>query len=134
MEEIKVRKDVNEIVKKIGFATVKSSYGVRHPLRVILEDGSDKGHTIELRDSDGVYDAIQSYVKLGQSDFIKSKMLVEELSTDDDGSLTGTYLCIKYEFTDGNIFRFFFSRAQLIVIENLYKLYKQNHKAPAKQG
>lgn len=134
MDKIEVRKDLNEIVKSIGFAEVKTSYGTRHPLRIRLKDGTNQGKAFELRDKDGVYDAIQSYVTLGEKDFIKSKQLVEEIKVDDEGSETGTYVCIKYELTDGNIFRFFFERPQLIVIDNLYKLYKKNQKTPAKQG
>lgn len=133
-EKIEIRKDLNEIVKKIGFGTVKSNYSTRHPLRVILEDGTSQGKILEFRDSDGVYDAVQSYQSLGVTDFIKSKELVEETSVDEDGTVTGKYICVKYELVDGNIFRFFPSRTQNIIIENLYKLYKKNHKAPVKQG
>lgn len=134
MDKIEVRKDLNEIVKSIGFAEVKTSYGIRHPLRIRLKDGTNQGKAFELRDKDGVYDAIQSYVTLGEKDFIKSKQLVEEIKVDDEGNETGIYVCIKYELTDGNVFRFFFERPQLIVIDNLYKLYKKNQKTPAKQG
>lgn len=134
VEKIEIRKDLNEIVKKIGFGTVKSNYGTRHPLRVILEDGTSQGKILEFRDSDGVYDAVQSYQSLGVTDFIKSKELVEETSFDEDGTVTGKYICVKYELVDGNIFRFFPSRTQNIIIENLYKLYKKNLKTPVKQG
>ena len=103
-------------------------------MRIRLKDGTNQGKAFELRDKDGVYDAIQSYVTLGEKDFIKSKQLVEEIKVDDEGNETGTYVCIKYELTDGNVFRFFFERPQLIVIDNLYKLYKKNQKTPAKQG
>ena len=134
MEKIEVRKDLNEIVKNVCFAEVKSSYGTRHPLRIRLEDGTAQGKTLEFRDKDGVYDAIQSYVTLGEKDFIKSKQLVEEIKVDEEGNETGKYVCIKYELADGNVFRFFPERPQLIVIDNLYKLYKKNQKTPAKQG
>lgn len=134
MEEIKIRKDLNEIVERIGFATIKSSYGTRHPLRVVLKDGSVTGKVLDIRDKDGVYDAIQSYQLLGEKDFVKRKELVEELSIDEEGNASGSYICVKYELADGNIFRFFFERPQQIIIENLYKLYKRTLKSPAKQG
>ena len=134
MEEIKVRKDLNEIVKSIVFGTVKTSFGVRHPLKLRLYDGTETGKVIELRDKDGVYDALQSYVTIGEKDFIKSKELVEEVSLDEEGNVVSKYICVKYELVDGTIFRFFPERTQTIIIENMYKLYKKNSKTPTKQG
>ena len=134
MEKIEVRNDLNEIVKSINFVEVKSSYGTRHPLRIRLDDGTAQGKSLEIRDKDGVYDAIQSYVTLGEKDFIKSKQLIEETKVDEEGNESSKYVCIKYELNDGNVFRFFPERPQLIVIDNLYKLYKKNHKTPTKQG
>lgn len=131
---LEVRKDLNEMVKGLNFGIVKSSYGTRYPLRLKLDDGTPSGKVLEFRDSDDVHGALQSYVTLGEKDFIKSKALVEELSIDEEGNVSGKYICIKYELTDGNIFRFFPSRSQLIIIENLYKFWKNNHKSSAKQG
>lgn len=133
-EKIVLREDLNEIVKKIGFAEIRSSYGTRHPLRVIIENGTPTGKTLEIRDKDGVYDAIESYRILGEKDYIKSKELVEEISTDAEGNETKPYVCIKYELNDGNIFRFFLERSQQIIVDNMYKLYKKNQKSPVKQG
>lgn len=137
MENIKVRKDLNEIVESIRFVSNKSRFGVRHSLKVVLKDGTPTGKAIELRakDTEMIYDAIQSYVTLGVKDFIKSKELVEELPTDAeiDGEVK-PYICVKYVLTDDIVFRFFLERPQQIMVDNLYKLYKTNQKTTVKQG
>lgn len=129
MEEIKVRKDLNEIVKSIGFVTIKNTrYGDRHVCNVKLFN--DK--VIEYRDTENLYDLFQSYTELYGADFIKSKELVEELKTDENGQVVGKYICVKYIIADDegeHVYRMFASNFNSnTIIDNYYKLYKKNKK------
>ena len=122
-EKIVVREDLNDIVKNIGFKTIKNSkYGDRHVCNVTLFNDE----VIEFRDSDGLYDLFQSYVKCGIKDFIKSRELVEEVKTNDEGESESTYICVKYTLNDDSVYRLFVSRFNSNkIINNYYNLYKK---------
>lgn len=121
-EKIVVRKDLNEIVNYIGFKVNKfgKAYNV-----VKLFNGVE----IEFVDKNGVYDLFQSYLALDK-DFIKTKELVEELRTNEEGESIGTYICVKYTLKDGSIHRLFSKNFNADKsINNYYQLYKNTQKA-----
>ena len=73
-KEVKIREDLNNIVKDIKFGLVKTRYNERKVCSVSVFNGD----TIEFSDTEGLYDMIATHKKLGM-DCIKSKQLVEEL-------------------------------------------------------
>ena len=129
MEENKivVREDLNEIVKNIAFKKIKNSYGERFVCNVTFIN--DK--VIEFRDNEHVYELFQSYLDVGETDFIKSKELVDEEKKDDEGQIVGVYCCVRYTLKDGTIIRLFTSKFNdNKIIDNYYRAYK-NKKATA---
>ena len=75
--DLVVREDLNSIVKNIRFKNIKNKYGSRAVCIVTLFNDVE----IEFKDSDGLYDLFDSYVKCGVTDFIAKKELVEDLQT-----------------------------------------------------
>ncbi len=106
-EKIVVRTDLMSIVKSIGFKTIKNSkYGDRHVVDVVLTNDV----AIEFADKNDLWSVLKMYEKCGETDVIKSKELVEELKTSEDGSVTGKYMCVKYTLKDGSENRLFASK------------------------
>ena len=123
MEKLKIRENLNEIVKEIKFKSIKTNYGVRNVCNVILFNDV----VIEFRDTDGVYELFCSYKDLGETDFIKSKQLVEEPRKNDEGEIESTYICVKYTLKDGSVYRLFATKFNANkMIDNYYKLYFKN--------
>lgn len=129
MENFKIREDLNDMVANIGFVHTKNRYGERNYCNVKLFNNVN----IEFRDNDKVYELFQSYVALGDKDFIKSRALVEELKIDDMGEVTGTYICVKYELKDGTTIRLFPNSFNISkTIDNYYKQFKLQQKVDKK--
>lgn len=125
MENLKIREDLNDIVKNIGFKHIENKFGERNVCLVKLFN--DK--VIEFKDSDGTAEVLQSYADLGEKDYIESKKLVEELKTDEEGNNVGNYICVKYSLKDGSVYRLFASKfTSNKVIDNYYTLYKKLQK------
>lgn len=121
--EFKIRKDLNEIVKKIKLLPIKTNFGTRNVCNVVLFNDV----TVEFKDTDNLVQLFQSYVDKGETDFIKSKELVDEYKKDEEGVIVGTYICVRYTLNDGAVYRLFarhFSSNKLI--DNYYDLYKKS--------
>ncbi len=130
MENFKIREDLNSIVSDIKFKSNKTNYGIRNVCNVILFN--DK--VIEFRDTDNLYELFQSYVDIGETDFIKSKELVEEYKKNAEGEIEGTYICVKYTLKDGSVYRLFATKFNSNkMIDNYYKFYKQQKKSENKK-
>ena len=72
----------------------------------------------------------QSYSDMGEADFIKSKLLVDEVKQDEEGQVEKRYTCIKYELKDGRIVRLFpIQPNDNVIIDNYYYLFKKQNKA-----
>lgn len=130
MKEIVIREDLNCIVKSIGFKKIKNNFGERTICNVTFFN--DK--VIEFKDSEHVYELFQSFRESGETDFIKSKELVEEYRKNDDGEVTGKYICVKFILNneDNTIIRLFTSKYNdNLIIENYYNAYKKQHKTEA---
>ena len=72
--EVKIRKDLNDMVLKIKFEEVGSKNYKRMACMVTLFTGKQ----LEFSDKEGIYDLFVSYSDLGEKDFLKSVKLVEE--------------------------------------------------------
>lgn len=123
MEEkkINIREDLNDCVREIGFKTEKTSFGKRVFCRVTFFNNE----VVDFKDSDGIFDLFQSYQKIGETDFIKSKELVEEQKKDEEG----LFVCVKYTLKDGSEYRLFpIKFAHTKIIDNYYKDYKNKKK------
>ena len=140
MEEVvKVRKDLNDIVSNIEFKRIDERYSSRDVAIVTFYNGSK----VEFRDRDGLYDLFSEYRNLGYKDFIKSKVLFEDVingaqdvSSDDIDSSFNTYVCVLFELQDGSKYRLFprqkFTDRRRIDL--LYKTYKaKNTTKPTNQ-
>lgn len=124
MEEkkIKIREDLNNMVKDIQFGTEKTRYGsVRKNCYVTLFNKD----VITFADSEGICDIISTFNKLGKK-CVVSKKLVEEIknnSIDEEGM--STYMCVLVTLADGQEFRLFPSnRADRIRLNAYYDAYK----------
>ena len=122
MSKLKIREDLNDIVKSMGFKRVKNRYGERYPYIVTLFNDV----TIEFKDDANIRKMFQSYADMGEGEFIKSKALVEELKQDEEGQADSIYICVKYELKDGKVIRLFPTQLNdKQTIENYYNLYKK---------
>lgn len=120
-----IREDLDDMVESIGFSSSKTRYGLINNCNVKLFNGV----VIPFRDNDKIFELFQSYVALGEKDFIKSKKLVEEQRVDDTGEVIGTYICVKYELTDDSVIRLFSNNFNIVKsIDNYYKLFKKEQK------
>ena len=61
-KEFNIREDLNEMVKEIGFRHIETKFGARNVVNVVLFNGE----IVEFKDSDGVYEVCQSYLKCGE--------------------------------------------------------------------
>ena len=125
MSNLEIRSGLNEMVKSMGFRTVKTRYGVKYPYIVTLFNGTE----IEFRDDANIRKMFQSYADMGETDFIKSKALVDEIKQDEEGQVEKRYTCVKYELKDGRIVRMF--PVQLndnVIIDNYFYLFEKTKK------
>lgn len=131
-ETIKVRNDLNEMVKSIEFKRIKTRYNFRDVAVVTFFNDE----TIEFKDSEGLYDLFLAYRKVGQSNFIKSKKLIEEYKSgsvdiiEDQDEQTNTYVCVLFELENGQKYRLFPARRYVDrkIIDLYYDLFKKNKK------
>ena len=126
MSEIKVKENLNEMVKGMGFKRVKSRYGERFPYLVTLFNDVQ----VEFKDDANIRKLFQSYVDMGEEDFYKSKALVREIKQDDEGQIESEYICVKYELKDGSEIRLFTPHFNdTIILDNYCNLFKKLKKA-----
>jgi len=118
----KIREDLERIVKDIKFGLLKTKYGERKLCTVTVFNGD----TIDFVDTEGLYDMIATYKKLGLP-CVASKKLVEEMPKNpSDETKDGTYVCVLVTLVDGKEFRLFPSRrADKVRIDAYYTAYKQ---------
>ena len=120
--KIKVREDLNDIVKDIKFGLLKTRYNERKVCTLTVFNGD----TIEFSDTEGIYDMILTHKKLGL-ECIKSTKLVEDIQknpTDEDKD--PLFVCVLVTLVDGKEFRLFPSRrADRVRIDAYYNAKKQ---------
>ena len=125
-KDIKIREDLNDMVRSIKFRTISSRFGDRHVVDVTLFNGK----TVEFKDDKKLFEICMSFKDIGETDFIKSKKLVEEMNVNEDGEIVGTYICVRYELCDSTKVVLFatdsFSTRK--ILDNYYKLYKETNK------
>jgi len=120
---VEVREDLNDMVRSINFRTISSRFGDRHVVDVTLFNGK----VVEFKDDKKLFEICMSFKDIGETEFIKSKKLVEEMNVNEDGEVLGTYICVRYELCDGTKVVLFatdsFSTRK--ILDNYYKLYKE---------
>ena len=121
-KEIEIRKDLNNIVKEIKLKLNKTRYSERKLCEVKVFNGD----TIDFADTEGLYDMVSTYKKLG-IECVKDKKLVEEIQKNPtDEEKAPTYVCLLFTLVDGSEFRLFPSRrADKLRIEAYYQAYKK---------
>ncbi len=132
IEMVKLRNDINEMVKSIEFKRIKTRYNFRDVAVVTFFNDE----IIEFKDSEGLYDLFMAYRKVGQTNFIKSKKLIEEYKSgsvdiiEDQDEQTNTYVCVLFELDNGQKYRLFPARRYVDrkIIDLYYDLYKKNKK------
>ena len=87
-KEIVVRDDLNDMVKSINFRTISNRFGERHIVEVTLFNGK----VLEFKDDKKLFEICMSFKDIGETDFVKSKKLVEEMNINEDGEIVGTYI------------------------------------------
>lgn len=127
VNDLKIREDLNDIVKDIKFLHQKTNFGFRNVCNVRLFNNK----VIEFKDADNIYDLFASYVEKGEDNFIKSVKLIEEIQTDENsGNAVRKYICVRYDLVDGGVYRLFAKNfTSNKTIENYYDLYKSQKKA-----
>lgn len=124
-EELKVREDLNKIFVGAKFKVIENKYGKRVVCNVTLFNNE----VIEFKDSDGVFELFQSYLKSGQKDFIESTKLVEEITKENEDKEPRLYICLLYTLKDGSKYRLFPTKfISNKIIDNYYNLYKLQQK------
>ena len=126
-ENVTARVDLNKIVSLARFEEIKNKYGVRHPFMVTFFNGKK----LEFVDKDGLYDLLASYKDCGMNvkDLIKFRGLVEEQKINEFNEVEKTYICYKFEFNDGTVYRMFaryYSNNQ--IIKNYFDFYNKKAK------
>lgn len=126
-KNVVVREDLNDMVKSINFKTISNKFGERHVVEVRLFNGK----VLEFKDDKKLFEIIMSFRDIGDENFLKSKKLVEELNINEDGEILGTYICVRYELTDGTKVVLFatdsFSTRK--ILDNYYKQFKETRKS-----
>lgn len=136
MENVKIRKDLNDIVSKIKFEEV----GRKDYKRIVCSVTLFTGKVLEFKDKDNVYDLLVSFVEAGEKDILKSVELVEEerkidsalsfdFEEDEKDVKSKTYICVLYTLKDNRTFRLFpANKFVRQIIDNYYKKYKDEQK------
>ena len=136
MANVKIRKDINDIVSKIKFEEV----GRKDYKRIVCNVTLFTGKVLEFKDKDNIYDLLVSYVEAGEKDIVKSVRLVEEerkidsalsfdFEEDEEDIKSNTYLCVLYELKDGRNLRLFpANKFVRQIIDNYYKKFKDEQK------
>ena len=131
IKDIVVREDLNDMVRSINFRTITFRSGERHVVEVTLFNGK----VLEFRDDKKLFEICMSFKDIGETEFIKSKKLVEELNVNEDGEIMGTYICVRYELCDSTKVVLFatdsFSTRK--ILDNYYKHYKELKKTDLKK-
>lgn len=130
-EEVKavVREDINDMVKSIKIGQIQKRWGPSVACQVKFFN--DVVLTIEGRDVSDLYDLLNSYKIIGENDPIISRKLVEEISQKESENADETkeprpYLSVVIVLKDGQKFNLFFNRrVDKLIIDNFYKLFKQ---------
>ena len=126
-KEFVVREDLNDMVRSINFRTINFRSGERHVVEVTLFNGK----VLEFKDDKKLFEICMSFKDIGETEFIKSKKLVEELNVNEDGEVVGTYICVRYELCDGTKVVLFatdsFSTRK--ILDNYYKQFKELNKS-----
>ena len=126
-KDVVVREDLNDMVKSINFKTISNRFGERHIVEVTLFNGK----VLEFKDDKKLFEICMSFKDIGETEFIKSKRLVEELNVNEDGEVLGTYICVRYELCDGTKVVLFatdsFSTRK--ILDNYYKQFKELNKS-----
>ena len=122
MEEIKIREDLNNIVKDIKFGLVKTRYNERKVCALTMYNGD----VVEFADTEGLYDMILTHKKLGL-ECVKTTKLVEEIQKNPTDEVKNpTFVCVLVTLIDGTEFRLFPNkRADKLRIDAYYTAYKQ---------
>lgn len=102
--QVKIVNILDDVVKLAKFTDVKTKYGLRHPFILTLKTNDVK---IEFDDKEGFYDYLMAFKNCGEKDYVKSKHLVEEAKYNEEGQIERTFICIRYELSDGSIVRLF---------------------------
>lgn len=128
-KDLVIREDLNDMVRSINFRTISSKFGDRHVVDVTLFNGK----VVEFKDDKKLFEICMSFKDIGETNFIKSKKLVEEMNVNEDGEVVGTYICVRYELCDSTKVVLFatdsFSARK--ILDNYYKLYKETKKSEA---
>lgn len=121
-KEIKIREDLNNMVKDIQFGTEKTRYGAVKKNCYVTLFNKD---VITFADSEGICDIISTFNKFGKK-CVASKKLVEEIKNNSmDEEELSTYMCVLVTLVDGQEFRLFPSnRADRIRLNAYYDAYK----------
>lgn len=124
-KELKIREDLNEMVKEIKFKHIVTKFGERNVCNVTLFNDE----VVEFKDADSFYDVLKSYAKCGEKDFIKSTKLVDEFKKDEEGNNVGIYTCVLYELKDGTVARLFPTKFNArVILNNYYNFFKKQQK------
>lgn len=105
MEEIKVRTNLNEIVKEIALKKVKTRYAEHK----ICEVKFKNNEVVEFADTEGLYDLNTSYKRAGKDAF-KTVKLVEEIQAVVEDEKDPKYICVAFECINGETYRLFPSK------------------------
>ncbi|MBQ3158564.1 MAG: hypothetical protein IJB98_02600 [Clostridia bacterium] len=126
--QIKLRKDINEIVKDIKFALEKGRYNTKKVCKVTLYNED----IISIDDKDDICSIISTYKKLGVGNCVKSATLVEEIQKEiTDENKDPKYVCVLVVINDGEEdreFRLFPSSADKIRINMYYNAFQAKKK------
>lgn len=131
-EMVNLRNDINEMVKSIEFKRIKTRYNFRDVAVVTFFNDE----IVEFKDTAGLYDLFMAYRKVGQTNFIKSKKLIEEYKSgsvdiiEDQDEKSNTYVCVLFELADGKKYRLFPARHYVDrqIIDVYYDSYKKMKK------
>ena len=134
-DNVVLKKDLNDMVKSLGFVREKKRWGNVLSFQVKLYN--DFVLSISGTEVTNLYDLLNSYYRTGKTDIVKSKKLVEEARTvtvdnllsDDQKEDRKTYYCVLFELSDGRVCRLFFDRWQdNVIIDNYYDAFKKQKK------
>ena len=128
-KEVQTREvDMTKMIVSSKFVVQNSKYGTRVTLKVKLFNGEE----IDFSDKNGVYDVLNSYKKIGATNYIKSRKLVKVETLDEEGNVTKRYIAIRYIFQDENgenICLLFPSKfASNVCLENYYRKFCETNK------
>lgn len=123
-KDLKIRKDLNDVVGSVGFRVTKSKFGIRADLIVSTKLLSDKKPVcLEVRCDYDLIKLIDLLKQTGIKNPVTRKEIKEEVFSGDDGEFVSRF--VEIELSNGRVYKYFIKGKNVDVLDIVYNALKK---------